>query len=118
MLGWSVILATLFLGKPPRGMLPVFMMVGPVLVQMIYRQLQDDRNRPDLKYMEPWHFISSLPFHGNSVVYIDTILNDILIFDVIKSKAPDFVGHSKSGCQYFNASKFLSCFNVSLFYYT
>ena len=28
--------------------------------------------------------------------YIDAILNDILIFDVIKSKAPKFVGHSKS----------------------
>ena len=25
--------------------------------------------------------------------YIDAILNDVLIFDVIKSKAPEFVGH-------------------------
>ena len=25
--------------------------------------------------------------------YIDAVLNDVLIFDVIRSKAPEFVGH-------------------------
>ena len=27
--------------------------------------------------------------------YTDAILNDVLIFDFIKTKAPEFVGHSK-----------------------
>ena len=31
--------------------------------------------------------------------YIDAILNGVLTFDMIKIKAPEFVGHSKSGCQ-------------------
>ena len=73
MLGWSVILATLFLGKSPRGMLPVFMMVGPVFVVPIsYMQLQmieigQILNIYGMIHDDPWHFISSLPFHGNSV---------------------------------------------------
>ena len=45
--------------------------------------------------------------------YIDAILNDVLIFDVIKSKAPEFVGHSKSGWKFQCFSKFLSDFKVS-----
>ena len=43
--------------------------------------------------------------------YIDAILNDILIFDDIKSKAPEFVDHSKSGWKFQCFSKFLSDFN-------
>ena len=45
--------------------------------------------------------------------YIDAILNDVLIFDVIKSKAPEFVGHRKSVLKFQCFSKFLSDFNVS-----
>ena len=45
--------------------------------------------------------------------YIDAILNDVLIFDVIKNKAPEFVGHSKGGWKFQCFSKFLSDFNVS-----
>ena len=36
--------------------------------------------------------------------YIDAILNDALIFDVIKSTAPEFVGHSRVAGN-FNASR-------------
>ena len=49
---------------------------------------------------------------------IDAILNEALIFDVIKSKAPEFVGHSKCGWHFQCFKKFLSHFNVSLFYHT
>ena len=58
---------------------------------------------------------SSYLFMANLFIdYIDAILNDVLIFDVIKSKAPEFVGHSKSGWKLFQCfSKFLSDFNVS-----
>ena len=52
------------------------------------------------------------------IAYMEAILNDILIFDVIKGKAPEFVGHSKSDCQFQCFEKFLSYCNVSLFYYT
>ena len=45
--------------------------------------------------------------------YIGAILNDVLIFDVIKSKAPEFVGHSKCGWKFQCFSKFLSDFKVS-----
>ena len=45
--------------------------------------------------------------------YIDAILNDVLIFDVLKSKAPEFAGHSKSGWKFQCSSKFLPDFNVS-----
>ena len=51
--------------------------------------------------------------------YIEAInLNDAVIFDVTKSKAPKFVGRSKSGLQFQCLKKFLSDFNVSLFYHT
>ena len=36
--------------------------------------------------------------------YIEAILNEALIFDVIKGKAPEFVGHSKKAGN-FNASR-------------
>ena len=49
--------------------------------------------------------------------YIDVILFDELTFDV-KFKAPEFVGHSKSGCQFQCFKKSLSYFNVSSFNYT
>ena len=49
------------------------------------------------------------------IAYTDDILNDILIFDVIKSKAPELVGHSKSDFQFQCFEKFLIYFNV--FYY-
>ena len=41
--------------------------------------------------------MSSFPYLVMEVLFIaciDAILNDILIFDVIKSKATKFVGHS------------------------
>ena len=46
-----------------------------------------------------WHVMSSFPYPVMEVLFIaciDAILNDILIFDVIKSKAMKFVGHSKN----------------------
>ena len=50
--------------------------------------------------------------------YIEAILNDAVIFDITKSKAPEFVGRSKSDWQFQCLKKFLSDFDVSLFYHT
>ena len=85
------------------------MTVGPVFVVLIiHGQPQDDRNlnKYGMMHYKPWHFMSSLHFYGTLlfIAYIHTILNDIFI----KSKAPEFVGHSKS--DNFNASK-ISCHN-------
>ena len=49
------------------------------------------------------------------IVYIDTILNDVLIFDVIKSKAPEFVGHSKSSWQF---QCFKNSYHISMCHYS
>ena len=83
------------------------MTVGPVFVVLIiHRQLLDCRNRSKLKNTEwyvliigilcPAYLFMAIPY----IDYIDAILNEALIFDVIKSKAPEFVGHSKCGWQF------------------
>ena len=51
------------------------------------------------------------------ILCIDAILNDVLTCDVIKNKAPKFMGHSTSGCQFQCFKKLMSYFNVSSFYY-
>ena len=48
------------------------------------------------------------------IAYTDAILNDVLSFDVIKTKAPEFVGHLKVTVS-FNASS-NSC-HVLMFHY-
>ena len=58
----------------------------------------------ELYKIDPDILCPSYLFMANLFIdYIDAILNDVLIFDVIKSKTPEFVGHSKSGWN-FNAS--------------
>ena len=76
-------------------------------------------NKYGIMHNNPWYLIPSLLFIAFLfIAYTDAILYDILIFDVIKSKAPEFVGHSKTDCQFRCFKKFLTYFNVSLFYYT
>ena len=63
-----------------------------------------------------WYLMSSVPFHCNLfIAYTDAIVYDVLIFDVIKSKAPEFVGHLKTDCQFQCLKKFLTYFYVIFF---
>ena len=62
--------------------------------------------KTDLDILYPSYLFMANLFND----YIDAILNDVLIFDVIKSKGPEFVGHSKSGWKFQCFSKFSSDF--------
>ena len=52
------------------------------------------------------------------IAYIEAILYDILIFDVIKSKAPEFVSCSKSDCQFQYFKKILPYFSMFQYFNT